>query len=66
MTICSSEHGKQRGKERAMRIMVEKCRYGGYNGEAEQTRQATQGNDAVRSITRGKEERPGGGGGAEG
>lgn len=59
MTICSSEHGKQRGKERAMRIMVEKCRNGGYNGEAEQTRQATQGNDAVRSITSGKEERPG-------
>ena len=58
MTICSSDL-LQRGKERAMRIMVEKCRNGGYNGEAEQTRQAAQGNDAVRSITRGKEERPG-------
>lgn len=33
-----------------MRIMVEKCRNGGYNGEAEQTRQAAQ---RERGKTRG-------------
>ena len=42
MTICSSEHGRPRGKERAMRIIVEKCRNGGYNGEAEPTGHSRQ------------------------